>query len=127
MAAIALILTISLSLFPIVSESGESSPSEPVVSLTLASNVSINTYYVDEVTNSGFIIRVREAVGENTQFNWHAFEGIDIETTMSDLAEGGEVAVASDEIDIDEATDSAQIDIDIIYDVMESSGSADIE
>ena len=45
----------------------------PIVNLTLASDVTLDTYFVESVDTTGFTIRIRPIQGQDVVINWHAF------------------------------------------------------
>ena len=46
---------------------------QPVVTLSMLGNNSVNKFYVDEVTTAGFKIKIDGVQADNVTLNWHAF------------------------------------------------------
>jgi hypothetical protein len=101
--------------------------SDPIITLTPASDYSVDSYYVTDVTTSGFVIKVSEVLGSDEQivFNWHSFVGRDIVETISPEIELEEpVGEVAGESNVIESTDSAQIDTEIISEEDSATDSA---
>ena len=54
-------------------EFAEEFTTPPIVNLTLASDVSLDTYFVDSVDTKGFTIRIRPIQSQDVLINWYAF------------------------------------------------------
>ncbi|MFA7315118.1 MAG: tail fiber domain-containing protein, partial [Candidatus Magasanikbacteria bacterium] len=59
----------------------------PIVNLTLASDVTLDTYFVDSVDTTGFTIKIRPIQSQDIVINWYAFEQVsDSATSISETS-----------------------------------------
>ena len=50
---------------------------DPVVTISLTSDVGLDRYFVSEADTTGFVIKISPVLNEDVNFNWHAFAMID--------------------------------------------------
>ena len=54
----------------------------PIVNLTLASDATLDTYFVDSVDTESFTIRIRPSVSQDVMINWSAFGQVSMDTVV---------------------------------------------
>ncbi|OIO18977.1 MAG: hypothetical protein AUJ37_04185 [Candidatus Magasanikbacteria bacterium CG1_02_41_34] len=58
----------------------------PIVNLTLASDATLDTYFVDSVDTESFTIRIRPSVSQDIMVNWSAFGQVSMDTVAPSSA-----------------------------------------
>ncbi|MFA7244562.1 MAG: tail fiber domain-containing protein [Candidatus Magasanikbacteria bacterium] len=78
----------------------------PIVNLTLASDVTLDTYFVESVDTTGFTIRIRPVQGQDVVINWHAFGQVsnavnnDNSFVDEEIPESGDIAPSDNLTDL---------------------------
>ena len=70
----------------------------PIVNLTLASDVTLDTYFVESVDTTGFTIRIRPVQGQDVVINWHAFGQVTSQSSETIINNIGSNSSSSDNL-----------------------------
>ncbi|PIR78033.1 MAG: hypothetical protein COU28_03815, partial [Candidatus Magasanikbacteria bacterium CG10_big_fil_rev_8_21_14_0_10_36_16] len=79
-------------------EFAEEFTTPPIVNLTLASDVSLDTYFVDSVDTKGFIIRIRPIQSQDVIINWYAFGQVSSNQNTTSTTESNSSSSGSDNL-----------------------------